>query len=110
MSAQAEPRLDVDQHFNDIVEGFDLIGQTVETIPEDGRITDMVEMSHLQRYGRETTRELVYGCTFPVKLGDEVLCPPAPRGDGKWAVGVVVALDGKGYKGPVRHVRKMEGK
>lgn len=109
MSALAEPQLNVDQHFTEIMEGVFSTEEAVETLPEDGRIRVMVDMSHLQRYGRETTVELVYGCSFPVKVGDAVLCPPAPRGDGNWMTGVVVALDGNGYKGPVKYVRKIEG-
>lgn len=109
MNAPAEPQLNVDQHFTEIMEGVFSTEEAVETLPEDGRIRVMVDMSHLQRYGHETTRELVYGCSFPVKVGDAVLCPPPPRGDGTWPTGVVVALDGNGYKGPVKYVRKIEG-
>lgn len=107
MNAPAEPKLDVDQHFHDIVDG--LVAQDLgsSTLPEDARILVLLDLPHLANYGRGTTAELVYGCTFPVAVGDTVLCPPTPRGPSTWTVGVVVSLDGVTYyTGPVKYVRK----
>lgn len=106
--APVEPQLDVNQHFNDLVRNFVALEMGSSPLPEDVRITVLLELPHLAKYGRETTVELVYGCTFLVEVGDAVLCPPTPRGSNTWTTGVVTALDGKGYEGPVKYVRKIE--
>lgn len=105
MSVHAEPQLNIDQHFDDMVANYQQWSQT--NPEEDDHITVMLNLPHLAKYGRPTTVELVYGCTFPVAVGDAVLCPPTPRGEPTWTTGVVVALDGRGYKGPVKYVRKI---
>lgn len=76
-----------------------------KAVPEKGRITVLVTFPHLAKYGHETTRELVYGCRFEVAVGDLVKCPPT-RLYSRWTTGMVVALDGKGYRGPVKQVRR----
>jgi hypothetical protein len=109
-TAPVEPQLDINQHFNDLVRSYAQEMAGASPLPEDARITVLLELPHLASYGRETTVELVYGCTFMVATGDVVLCPPTPRGPSAWTAGVVVALDGKGYQGPVKYVRKHESK
>ena len=92
------------KEFDSIVGSLTIVDERES--PENNRITVMVDMPHVRKYGhRETTRELVYGCSFPVKKGDTVLCPPTPRNK-KWSTGVVVSLDGRGYKGRVKYVKK----
>lgn len=106
VATHTEPELDVNQHFNDLVRNYAAEMAGSSPLPEDARITVLLELPHLANYGRETTVELVYGCTFLVAVGDVVLCPPTPRGPSTWTAGVVTALDGKGYAGPVKYVRK----
>jgi len=101
-----KPELDVDQHFKEITTGL-LVDEMEAGLVSDRRITVMLHLPYLADYGMPTTIEPVYGCTFPVAVGDMVSCPPTPRGDGTWNTGVVVALDGRGYNGPVKYVRKI---
>lgn len=102
----ARPQLDVDLHFNEITTNI-LVEEMAESL-KDRRITVMLHLPYLADYGMPTTIEPVYGCTFQVKIGDAVSCPPTPRGDGSWNTGVVVALDGRGYDGPVKYVRPID--
>lgn len=107
MSLQpTKPELDVDQHWREIT--TQLMVEQLEEKIKDRRITVMLHLPYLKDYGMPTTIEPVYGCKFPVKVGDSVLCPPTPRGDGSWNVGMVIALDGKGYDGPVKYVRPID--
>lgn len=102
-----KPKLDVDQHFKEIT-AFILADGLMESVEgQSDRITVMVHLPYLKEYGKPQTLELVYGCRFPVAVGSSVLCPPTPRGDGSWVNGVVVSLDGSGYDGPVKYVRKI---
>jgi len=71
--------------------------------PDRSFVTVEVEMPHVARYGRPTTMTLVYGATFPVELGQRVLCPPT-RLNPKWSHGTVVALDAGGYSGRVKYI------
>ena len=64
--------------------------------------------AHLLRFGFSTEQHTIGDPSFAVEIGDQVLCPPTPRGDGSWNTGMVVALDGGGYAGPVKYVRKIE--
>lgn len=73
--------------------------------PRSDRIRVLVNLPHLEKYGHEPTVELVYGCQFEVSIGDAVKCPPTPL-YGKWSTGIVIALDGKGYRGPVKQVKR----
>lgn len=98
----AKPELDMDQHWRDITTQY-MVEDLIQM--KDRRITVMLHLPYLADYGMPTTIEPVYGCSFSVVVGDAVLCPPTPRGDGSWNVGVVVALDGRGYDGPVKYVR-----
>lgn len=84
-----------------------VVDQDLRTAPEEGRITVLVDLPHLPKYGHQSTRELVYGCSFAVKVGDMVKCPPTPLYS-QWSTGVVMALDGRGYAGPVKFVQKIE--
>lgn len=75
-------------------------------MPKKGRIRVLVDFPHVRYYGhKDTLRELVYGCDFKVAVGDKVLCPPTALYSA-WSTGVVVALDGGGYNGPVKKVKK----
>lgn len=107
VAVHAEPQLDVNQHFNDLVRNYAAEMAGSSPAFEDARIVVLLELPHLAKYGRETAVELVYGCTFSVAVGDVVLCPPTPRGPSEWTAGVVVSLDGKKlYTGPLKYVRK----
>lgn len=96
----------IDQQFEGIAKNFTVIDLSTARIPDRNRITVMLELPHLKKYGREPTLELVYGCNFAVAVGDLVSCPPTPY-KSSWTTGMVVALDGGSYKGPVKHVRKI---
>jgi hypothetical protein len=102
----AKPELDMDQHWRDITTNL-MVDELIEAL-RDRRITVMLHLPYLKDYGMPEIIYPVYGCDFQVEIGDSVLCPPTPRGDGSWNVGVVVALEGKGYAGPVKYVRKIE--
>jgi len=104
--ARAAPELDVDQHWRDIT--TQLMVDELALATADRRITVMLHLPYLKDYGMPELIFPVYGCNFSVEVGDSVLCPPTPRGDGSWNTGVVVALDGSGYAGPVKYVRKIE--
>lgn len=105
LETPAKPELDVDHHFNAMVAAYQQEG---EPQPEDNdRIIVMLNLPYLEDYGMPTIIYPTYGCTFPVAIGDQVLCPPTPRGDGSWNVGIVTALNGGDYKGPVKYVRKV---
>lgn len=97
----------LDSQFEDIVQNFMVLDE--RTAPEDGRITVLLDLPHLKDYGRPTTVTLVYGCQFPVAVGDLVRCPPTPRYS-KWTTGQVVALDGGQYRGPVKQVKPIKEK
>lgn len=79
----------------------------LRTSPEDDRVTILLVLPHLADFDRDPTVELVYGCKFPVGLGDLVLCPPTPMTD-HWTPGVVVSLLGKHYSGRVKYVKPYE--
>lgn len=93
----------VDQQFLELTAVLEVQEQ------EDDRITVALDLPYMEKYGRNPHVELVYGCGFPVGVGDRVLCPPTPRGDGSWWVGTVVALNGGDYRGPVKYVRPLSG-
>lgn len=99
----------VDSEFNRIVGSMTLTVIDERTRPENDRITVLLDLPHLKKYGRESTRELVYGCSFPVAVGDQVRCPPTPLYS-KWTTGVVTALSGRQYRGRVKYVRKIKTK
>lgn len=99
--------LEVDQTFDAIIGCMALTVVDERTVPERNRITVLLDLPHLEKYGHQRTRELVYGCNFPVAVGDQVLCPPTPLCS-KWTTGVVTALDGGQYRGRVKHVRKIK--
>lgn len=70
---------------------------------EDDRITVMVSLPYIKK---GSPLILVYGCKFTVDIGQTVLCPPTPKGPpGQWFTGMVIALDGGDYKGPVKYVK-----
>lgn len=73
------------------------------TRPKHDRITVLVHLPHLAEFDRPTTTELVYGCNIAVAVGDQVICPPTPRTN-KPHTGVVTALDGGQYRGPVKYI------
>lgn len=104
----AAPLADLDQQFAAIAQNFTVVDTSAAQMPKKHRITVMLDLPHLKKYGREPTRELVYGCSFKVAVGDLVSCPPTPRGKNKWTTGIVVALDGGHYRGPVKFVRKLK--
>lgn len=83
-------------------------GTTEPKTPNPDRtfVTVEVEMPHMARYGRPTVMTLVYGATFPVAVGQRVLCPPT-RLNPKWSQGTVVALDAGDYKGRVKYLAPM---
>jgi hypothetical protein len=98
--------LEIDQTFDAIV---GCLSFTIDerAVPEKNRISVLLDLPHLEKYGHQRTRELVYGCNFPVAVGDQVLCPPTPLCS-KWTTGVVTGLDGGQYRGRVKHVRKIK--
>lgn len=66
-----------------------------------------VEMPHTQHYGHEgSVRYLTYGCGFPVRIGDTVMCPPT-RLWPKWSEGIVVSIGTSTYAGPVKDVKEV---
>lgn len=82
----------------------DTVREQAEARPERSLITVEVDMPHLSRYGRPTTQTLTYGATFPVALGQIVLCPPT-RLNPTWTRGRVVALDSADeYAGRLKYV------
>lgn len=109
MEAPAAPQLDVDLHFQHITANFyHMVNGTQPD--DDDRIVVLLDLPHLANYGRLTQVELVYGCSFPVAVGEAVSCPPTPRGPNEWTTGIVVALNGRDrYDGPVKYVRKVSG-
>lgn len=109
-SKPVAPLDDLDQQFAAIAKNFTVVDTNTAQMPKKNRITVMLDLPHLKKYGRNPTRELVYGCTFKVAIGDLVSCPPTPRGKNKWTTGMVVALDGGHYKGPVKFVKKIKPK
>jgi hypothetical protein len=102
----ASPDPETDKQFEEIAKNFTVIELSTAKVPEKNRITVLLDLPELARFGRETTLELVYGCNFAVSLGDLVSCPPTPHSN-RWTTGVVVALDGGQYRGRVKHVRKI---
>lgn len=75
--------------------------------PKSDRVVVLINFPHLEKYGHESTRELVYGCGFSVKVGDLVSCPPTKLHP-KRTTGVVISLSSNGYRGPVKYVRKVK--
>ena len=71
--------------------------------PATTLITVRVTMPHVKKYGKPPTMSLTYACSFPVVVGDRVLCPPT-RLNPKWTQGVVIGLKANGYRGPVKFV------
>lgn len=105
-----DTQTDTDIVFEEIVGAMELDVVEERTVPKNNRITVLVDLPHVVHYGMESsTLELVYACNFPVRRGDAVLCPPTPRYD-QWSTGMVIALDGGRYKGPVKAVRKIKDK
>lgn len=98
--------LEVDQTFDAIVGCMTLTVVDERTVPEKNRISVLLDLPHLEKYGHQRTHELVYGCNFAVVVGDQVLCPPTPLYS-KWTTGVVTALDGGRFRGRVKHVREV---
>lgn len=78
---------------------------TTETVARTGArlITVSVRMPHLARYGRPTVTTLTYGATFPVRIGQVVLCPPT-RLNPEWTQGRITALDPDTYSGKLKYV------
>lgn len=79
--------------------------------PEGANMTTLievrVEMPHTQHYGHEgSVRYLTYGCGFPVRIGDTVMCPPT-RLWPKWSEGIVVSIGTSTYAGPVKDVKEV---
>lgn len=72
-------------------------------------ITVLVVMPHVGRYGQRKVMSLTYGCTFDVKVGDAVLCPPT-RLNPQWTRGSVKSLDSNGYAGPIKYVASLKKK
>lgn len=103
----AAPEAEIDSQFAEIAKNFTVVDLSIAQMPDKNRITVLLELPHLKKFGRNPTRELVYGCTFEVALGDIVSCPPTPH-YGKWTTGIVVALNGDGYRGRVKYVRKIK--
>lgn len=106
-TTEAAPELDTDSQFSEIAKNFTVIDLSAARMPDRNRITVMLDLPHLKKFGREPTRELVYGCNFKVAVGDLVSCPPTPH-KSSWTTGMVVALNGNGYRGPVKYVRKID--
>lgn len=104
--APARPASETDKQFEEIAKNFAVIDLSTAQMPDKNRITVMLDLPHMKKYGREPTLELVYGCNFAVSIGDLVSCPPTPR-KSSWTTGMVVALDGGNYKGRVKHVKKL---
>lgn len=71
--------------------------------PKRRFISVLVVMPHVARYGQRKVMTLTYGCTFDVKVGDSVWCPPT-KVNKNWTRGSVKALDPTGYAGPVKYV------
>lgn len=73
--------------------------------PQRQRVVVLAQLDHLKDYGHNPTRELVYGCSFPVSEGDAVICPRTPLYQHEF-VGVVISLDASThpYKGPVKNL------
>ena len=67
------------------------------------RIIVLVELPQI-----DDSRELAYGCKFPVSIGDAVLCPPMPLWP-KWQAGIVTGFGSNGYDGPVKYVAPVGG-
>ena len=107
MSILDHPAMDVDMHFKKITTGI-LVDELEQSLVSERRITVMLHLPYLKDYDMPEIIYPVYGCTFFVKQGDKVLCPPTPRGDGSWVTGIVVSLEGNGYDGPVKYVRQIE--
>lgn len=105
----ASPDPETDRQFEEIAKNFTVIELSTARVPEKNRITVLLDLPELARFGRETTLELVYGCNFAVAVGDLVSCPPTPH-KASWTTGVVTALDGGRYRGRVKHVRKINPK
>ena len=102
----ASPDPETDKQFEEIAKNFTVIELSTAKVPEKNRITVMLDLPQLARFGRPTTLELVYGCNFAVAVGELVSCPPTPY-KASWTTGVVTALDGGQYRGRVKHVRKI---
>lgn len=94
---------DVDAAFAALTDGLTIVEERV--VPKKNRITVMLDLPHLAKYGRTPTRELTYGCNFKVAVGDLVMCPPTPLHH-QWTTGMVTALTHNGYKGRVKFVKK----
>lgn len=77
---------------------------------EHSLVTVEVLMPHVERYGHPVLRTLVYGASFPVRIGQQVLCPPTRLSRG-WTRGRVVAVDDPGgYAGRVKYVAPLGGR
>jgi hypothetical protein len=72
-------------------------------------VTVRVNMPHVAKYGKPSIMELTYGCSFVVRVGDRVLCPPT-RLNPKWTTGVVKDLAANGYRGPVKYIAPLGAK
>ena len=97
----------VKDQFDEIVKNLTILDERSK--PDDGRITVLLNLPHLKSFGIDPVVTLVYGCNFPVAVGDLVRCPPTPR-YGKWTTGQVIALNGGSYKGPVKFVKPIKSK
>lgn len=106
-AAPVSPDPETDKQFAEIAKNFTVIDLSTARMPDRNRITVMLDLPYLKRFGREPTRELVYGCNFKVAVGDLVSCPPTPH-KSTWTTGIVVALNGNGYRGRVKNVRKIK--
>src|SRR4051794_37274845 len=87
------PDPETDKQFEEIARNFTVIDLETARLPDNNRISVMLDLPHLKQYGHESTRELVYGCNFAVAVGDLVSCPPTPH-NSVWTTGMVVALHG----------------
>lgn len=106
------PRADlvVDQAFDAVVGRVSLTIVDERTVPGKNRITVARPAAPGEVRPPADARaglRQVYGCNFPVAVGDQVLCPPTPLYS-EWTTGVVTALDGRQYRGCVKHVRKVK--
>lgn len=72
-------------------------------------VTVEVVMPHVEKFGRDPRMRLTYITTFDVELGQTVLCPPT-RLNSRWTKGRVVALDGGGYTGYLKHIAPLGSK
>lgn len=106
-TAPAVPDPDIDKQFEQIASNFTVIDLSTARMPDKNRITVMLDLPHMKQFGRNPAMGLVYGCNFKVAVGDLVSCPPTPR-NGKWTTGIVVALNGNGYRGRVKNVRRIK--